>query len=474
MGHGQEVFKELLRLKDKRIPGRYRAKVANLAWRVDFADLGLGLLHRTVRHVTETASTEEIAEYAQCLILAGADEEALELLSTLNATEPKVLLYKASALISRWRHVEAIPLLKEYLSSDKLPQYQRTVGELNLVACFIVLKNWGKARLHLGRLIHNTSLRRYGLLHASALNLSMQLLALQGKCDEMERVAAKAAELVAFRVPWNALITRKWAAFGKLIKTKGSKESLVQLSRVRREAESTGNWETVRQCDRFRAVCTQNDNLFIHLIFGTHDERLRQEMLTEYPHPVTLPDRYVWKLNAPGNHEHTLDLFSTEGKTFAAQFPPGSTPYRCLATLVSDFYRPFRVAELFRSLYPDEQFNPFSSSSRVHSTVYRITKWTKSRGLPITIHEENGKYRLIANQPCAIYVPREAKEVRKENYTLSQLRNEFTGKAFSADEASRHLQVSRSSVLRLLQTASAEGRVVSSGRSRAMKYRFCA
>lgn len=49
-------------------------------------------------------------------------------------------------------------------------------------------------------------------------------------------------------------------------------------------------------------------------------------------------------------------------------------PFRFFLTLLSDFYRPIHLGEIFNELYNSEYFDPFSSNKRLHEIFRRAKK----------------------------------------------------------------------------------------------------
>ena len=134
-GKGGEAQLILEKLQDEKIPREWVARFALVARRADRPQFGLRVLNpivRADRKLPMQATPEEKAEYAQCLIRLGASEEASLLLEGLSVKKlPQVLLYRASAHLTRWEYAEALPLLKFYVKAKGLTPYQRLVGKVS-------------------------------------------------------------------------------------------------------------------------------------------------------------------------------------------------------------------------------------------------------------------------------------------------------------------------------------------------------
>lgn len=231
------------------------------------------------------------------------------------------------------------------------------------------------------------------------------------------------------------------------------------------------HWDTVRDCDRFRALATRDERLFLHLYFGTPHESFRAGLVRDFGESVEIPRSYPWELQGGGR---AIDLVTGRAESSAPILKTGQVVHRVLTTLASDFYRPFRLATLFGRLYRGEFFNPTSSPLKVHQAMNRFKKWAKDAQFPIVVEEDSGLYRLAASAPCTLRVSGELREVSDaKKGSLVQLRA-FIGpeSEFSAQLAAETLGVSASTALRILERALAEGELERFGSGNKVRYRF--
>ena len=468
---------QLLRLRGVKIPRAYRAPIACLAWRADLPALGLRLLNPVVRADPSlgTEPTErEIAEYAQCLVRCGATEEAETLLDAIaRPAFAETLLYRVSALFSRWDYGAALPLLTQYLRSPGTSPYQRLVGEVNLAAALVATGEHLKAEHLLRELIHRLSLRRHRLLFANALGFSAQNFALQGRWRNVEKCLAHAGETLKGAGTVDEFLIRKWIVIAGFLQKRTSTRRLAGLHRLRAEAAAGGRWETVRQCDQFESKASGHEVLLRHLYFGTPFGAFRERLLAYYGRPVCLPEQYEWALHRGEKRGPVFDLLSFSAR---GNHPLPATPLllRLWLALVSDFYRPARLAALHFKLYPGQLYHPIHSPHRVHEAIHRLRAWIEESCLPFFVEERDHGYRLCALKPCAILVRLSESSGQESKLTLllQDLRKHWAGESFSVTEVHERLKTPYRTLFRSFQELCARQKLRRSGNSRSTRYSF--
>jgi hypothetical protein len=231
------------------------------------------------------------------------------------------------------------------------------------------------------------------------------------------------------------------------------------------EAEEIGHWETRRDVDRYLALLTGDEALLRHLWFGTPFEGYRARLVKEWGRPLSLGDSYE------RGRGHVLDVTSgAVGRKSIRNLP---REHRLLATLASDFYRPFRVAALFEALFPDERFLPTTSANRVHQAVRELRGWLEAHAPGITVEAHGSDYRLVVGAGWAVCVPAAAPSFETPDArALRDLKQRFADRPFTTREAAAALAVSGRTALRWLADAVAEGKLERQGKRAAASYRF--
>jgi hypothetical protein len=265
----------------------------------------------------------------------------------------------------------------------------------------------------------------------------------------------------------------KWKAIFSVLRQEGDPASLRELGRVRTQSLARQHSETVRDCDLYQAIGTQDENLLLHVYLGTPFQSFRERIFAEFGRPVPLPAIYDWDLgsHARDGKAAVLDL---RGVVSADGPKAGYLIHRLLGVLSSDFYRPFRLASLHALLYPGENFNPVSSPARVHQIIKRVKQWLKQSAMPVGVHEKEGSYRLKALAPvrlrlapAMIVAALDAQGVR-----LRRLREAFPEGSFSTQAAAQKMGLPARTVSRALSRAEKQGELSRSGKGTGTLYAF--
>ncbi|MBI4402806.1 MAG: hypothetical protein HY537_01515 [Deltaproteobacteria bacterium] len=474
-GHAQSARRKLFKLCTTKIPRSVTLPLASLARRVRLAGQGIRLLNpfvRSTRKAPADASDAERVEYGACLLGIGATEEALNLFRQFDARKmPDVLLYEAFALVTQWDYAGSIPLLTTYLQNPQLSDYQRLVGKTNLAAACVHEKKLTGALALLETLIQETHRANLLLLQGYCLQLLAQGQILQQKWSAARQSLSGAASVLKDAGTLDEFFVRKWQAVLEVSKNGPRSGSLIQLRKVASEARALGHWETQRDCELVEATVTRNKKLALYLHFGTPYPAFRSRIISEMGPTFRIPSEFVWDGSLTANARTIIDLKSGKLPN-GSGLKVGQTLHRLLVALCTDFYRPLRVAPLHYLLYPDEFYNPLSSPMRVHQAIKRLKIWFHQTAIPLTVEENNGTYRLVQKGSCAISIPRDKACNSLKDYSLSLLRTGFKQTPFTAADAQNALNISRMSVLRLLQAATRAGTIQRTGTGSVTSYRF--
>ena len=344
MGRGSEALPIFHTMLSKLPPRDLVASVARLAWRIGDPISGIRLLGPYVRPKARTrvsATQQEKAEYAACLIRFGIRNEALFILAEVDRNKvPSVLLYTAFALISRWDYRQAIPLLTHYLKLPHIDPYNRFVAKTNLAAALVYEREFPKADFLLRDITYELSLRRHNLLLGFIWELSAVHLIYQSKFSEAERFLDRAAHLLKETTTLGEFFVRKWKTILAIMRD-GTGENFEALNQIRTEAVKLGHWETLRDCDRFEAIRKKDRNLFLRLYFGTPFESFRERLIRDFGNVAKIPETYDWRLGRMRRKTPILDLSDSSLDTQGLK--SGQRLHRLLISLSRDFYRPRTV-----------------------------------------------------------------------------------------------------------------------------------
>lgn len=486
-GQSALARKELeARLKDRRKNPISRADypaVAALCRRCGIHHQALRLLHPLIRPQARNpvkATDAEKLEYGASLVQIGAEREGLELLDKLDWRQnPQALLFGAFGRFTRWEYADALPLLRKYVKHPQVQDYPLLIGKVNLLAALVAEQQYEEAQPLFESTSKDLKVHGHQLLYGNLLSVWAQKFIYSDEWKDARECLEEAFALSQTVTSIDAIYVRKWLAVLELRKNGVSKKALTALDKVRSEAMTRKNWETVRDCDFHEATLAKKPALLEHLYFGSPYKAYRERVESEGGQDFRSIPNYLWRLPSEGlKPALVIDSLNGQCDATGAKLKAGQVPQRLFALLASDFYRDHRLDALHGRLFPDRFYNPISSPNVVHQAIHRLKDWFEENNLPVTIAESGGNYRLRALSNCAVKVhPLETRsqapaDLRLSDY-LPQLRTRFTGsEGFSRREAAETLGIPERTASRYLRHALDTGAVQKVGSGPRTRFRF--
>lgn len=386
-GETRRARQGLMEIRWKSLPRPQLVTFANLCRRAQIPGQAARALFPIVRRESPTdapATPAELAEYAVALQRLGANREALEILRGIPAVTAKSIpqwgLYVSFCLVSQWKYEEALEVLEMSLAQNDLDPYLRQIILINFFAARIAVGDITDLAGPLQEFARDLAAQGARRLQANALELLSQVHLLSGDLRAGEAQLNAASALHADEKAWDQLYIRKWRGILHALKDRDPGD----LLGLRSEVESTGHFESLRDID-FHLLRTRFDeDRFRYLYFGTPHRSYRRRLL-EFGSPGTA-----------GTWVHAPDK-ATGLKDFDPMLDVpdlGSLPHRMLQLFLRDFYHPFRVAEIFGLLHPEEFFDPDHSPNRVHQSMHATRAWLTKHHLKFQIEARGPRFRL--------------------------------------------------------------------------------
>jgi tetratricopeptide (TPR) repeat protein len=414
-------------------------ELARLAHRNSAYMLSLRILYPQIESDREgqtQASPDVLAAYANSLINIGALEEAKTCTAKVRLHDD-TLFVRALIDFAQWNYADAIPKLLDFLKSKKIAPYRRLVGKVNLASAYISTQNLEKAQALLDQVIAALTEDPNGLLLlGNCLELYSQIEIQTKNFVEARNKLQRAHDILASFHGRYLLYVKKWNSILDL--TENPKNSS-PLLKVRAEAQSLRNWETLRDCDYHLAWITQNQELLNRVYWGTPYKSFRQRLegtpnvqISASKKLEFLPDDLLQ------NPQHIA--WDIQGTSRLSK--SGVTVSALVQTLMKDIYKPPRMGLIFSALYPKEHFNPFTSAPRVRNTVFRFNEWTAEEGIPFKLVIERGDFRLYGSTGSGIRTISSLGTKTKSNLQLREFRKQFGSKSFSSKDVAAVLCIS--------------------------------
>lgn len=432
---------------------------ADLARRVQMPELVIRWLRPLIRFekpVYPPASTKETALYALALGRVGIFKEATTILKALKKTgEPQVFNYLGMIDIEQWNYSSALSAFKLYVQCDGLKSYQRTVGLLNLAACYVGVDDFERTDETLAQLLAATASPDLKLLRANTLELLAQSMIFRGRLSEARRVLAEARDLIGDQNYQYEFFIRKWLAITRLLDSPSDPKA---IHLIRDEAVRGRFFETVRECDFFVAMANQNEVAFLKVFFRSHFRAYRTRILKNYNWNGPVPNQLLLSLHPQGYVDG--DSEATHMKLDPEEIEMPRLVRDLFRILLSDGYRAFPLTEIFGKIYEDEYFNPLTSPAKVSQLIQALRKIFAGHGIPLTVRVTNGKAALEAKQPVSILLRRKKAMTHPSLGRHAEiLSSHFGDRPFTTGEAAKVLNFSERSTRRRLAEAVAGRRL---------------
>jgi tetratricopeptide (TPR) repeat protein len=472
--NGRRILDEL---NPKTLPRDWACRYAELANRIHHSLFALKALHRFIRpfmptqeHAATAATGAEKMAYAYALCILGATDEALDILSSIDSRAlPEASFMKALTYFRKWNYAQSIPLLKNFLNSQGVSSYRILVGEVNLVAALIITGQFDEASLWLEKVQQSCQDGSYHLLLGNSFELKAQILFFQKKYAEALKCLDQAHALLKNQQGLYSLFVEKWQVVCELFQN-GSNENIRRLRELRLKAIQLEDFETVRECDLFGAIATEDENLLRKVIMGTPSEYYRERARKLFGKKTKPLGDFEWVMNShlPGEEVFFDPTKKLNGKAALYDQPHLLSLFQALTT---DFYRPSHLGALFKAVYPEEKFNPYNSPGRVLQLLRRLDRWLQAQEAPVRVEFKKSQFSLTSHTPVRIQIQR-GQKLSSVQSRWSELRDAFGDRAFNTAQISKILGLSKTSAQRLVRQALAQGQIRASGRGRGVAYQF--
>jgi hypothetical protein len=449
-GQGDEALRLLGLSNLKLIADDLKAAYADIARRAGSAGLALKIispLTRKASYIDSLPGPVRLA-YGAALVDAGAFRFGANVLKTLDSKEyPQALLFQAHAHFNEWRSDLALPLLRTFAESEITTPYEKMLGDLNLASALIGENQGDLANEILLSLVERARKAERKLILGSALELMGQMNVLIGQRQVADKYLTEAIITLGASHILPALWARKWQAINDLLWGSRTPDA---LNEVRLTAVEKRDYETVRECDLFLAKFHNDLGLATKLYYGTSYPGYRQRMKTVLGSSVVekIPQNYDHYF--PPNPDMKIDLFDGEVPQANDSFEFGSLVHQLIFFLASDLFKPFRIAHLFMSLFPDERFDMESSPPRVHQVIARLREWAEKNKAGVQVMSQGSQFWL-AGSGYALHYSRPIENDRIIDLQFEKIKFTFGKNRFTSKQVAELLGINVRSAQRSLK-----------------------
>jgi len=483
-GQGQQVARELRHIPREEIPLEQLAKIANLTWRINQPSIGLRLLYprlRTESDLKVGMALDAFTEYAGCLLEVGALSEARQVLRDLRGRTPRSKFYSALLLFKEWNYESAIPLLEEYLS--QIPaDYHQLVVRVNLASSYVNTRQWEKGLAFLGELKTELRVKGHWLLLGNCHEIESQIhYARKEHARALEALAESEKHLGQSKnMGW--VYCKKWQFINQIYLAKrggrfDARKFAADYDAVKGLAYGMGSWESLRELDLHWALLTGHAKLLNHVYFGSPSGQYREkihQLIRDEAAELEIWRDFEW-VPAPQedaraeliDFKSLIGEFNEKGRSFLLK--------KLLLILFSDFYAPFRIGQLFSTLFEGEFYDLETSPDRLFQLIKRLRHWLDEKESGCAIQSGSRGYTVLFAKNRGVKLERSLAErglPTKANLHYLFLHERFGEKSFSSHEVGQSLGCSARTANRVLGELKAEGKVESTGKGRFIKFRL--
>lgn len=398
----------------------------------------------------------------------------LESMSILDSIDPQVtplsLLYRAFAKMSQWDYPSALPLLKSFIQVPSISDYHRLVGKVNHAAALVFCNQFDEATLSIDEILNQATRKKFSVLKGNTLGILAQVHYTNGELKLCESTLDDAKKHLQKGSTIESLIIEKWQALVRLRKT--CKRNL--LLPLRKMAHSLSHWETLRDCDFHEAILLKDNGLLKKVYFGTPYLGFRSRIIRHFGSIFKNEGTYEWQISTPLNRGDTVPLTLSPEEVLVSS--GGQLVYRLFGRLLSDFYKPHRIAAIFADLFPDRFFNPMKSPVLIHQAIKRLRNELKTQKAPIIIQHTSGAYTVEGLKPIKLLIPgvlTVSSELNSEKIRLRAMIGRLNRQGmrhFTRQQAETLLGIPSRTMRYLLSKASKQGLLLQFGKGKNRKY----
>jgi len=434
-GDSRQVHDVIVRFGVKEIPRPLLNDFARLCFRNGHYQLSLRILSPAItahREGHENLSFEEMIAYALALQSIGLIKEAKEwLIQVPSENYPEVLLNRAFCFFGEWKYQDSLPLLKKYIHHPRITDYRKIVGEVNIAAALISCEMTNEGLTTIEKLIEVVSANKYDLLHMNCLELKAQALIQQQEFSAAEKILDEAFAIMPDSQSIYQFFVRKWKVICRLFLNSEDASIRDEYLQIRAEASKRKHPESLRDLDLYWAFICKDEGMLQRILHGTKNISYIKRAENLYDGKLRKNKELI--LNNSDNslpvteEKHIKNIFET-----LKEHP---LQYQFLREMLSDFYRPASLGDIFQILYKDEVFNAETSPKRILNQFYSLKKNLDEIRAPIHIHKEGSSFAWTVQPHCQLHMIdlKSGLQSQRENPESSFLRSQINRPFSSSD-----------------------------------------
>lgn len=452
--------------KKGNIPYNRLERFGNLANRCGEFSSTMNVLHKSAEEEGESCDGIK-KEYAMALLYLGCRRRALQITQELLKNNQKnSYLLEGFCHMRSWDYMDAKNSFENYMNIFEQGSYQYIVGQMNLAFALNGHGDSAQALEVIKEILNSDQAKKNERIRINAQQVLCQVYY---GLDDFKKFKKTLNELQSLAVKFTLgeqSSLNRWKIISDFHDENNIKKFKSEMTKLYNFCRDNKQYELSRACHFYLAKYSEDREIYENLYIGTPHESFRNILKEHFPNNIppqsmekgeTSKGQFVLNIKTGKiNDEKALD--------------PGSLPYSVLRVLMSDFYRPFSVYELFESIFPEERFNPLSSFSKVKATVYRLNKEFEKQGLDCSISSRKMNYSFMANDTSILCYQDNSPEV--EDKYWAKVIDLFSEGNFKSKEFMGELEISKRKTGDLLNKYLEEDKIEKLGKGSNTKYRI--
>ena len=418
------------------------------------------------------ASEAIIAEYAALLTEVGSWIIAEKLFISIQPFKNEMTPYYWGLLeIKKWNYHSAYESFLHF-SETTTDLYFRQFALINLTSCCIFLKKFSEAE-NIIKGLRTEESKLSGFANAILFELQGQLLFFTQGPSAAEAFFHRAQKEISSSKHALNLYIEKWTHICKIL-LKPEYLSSEALAQFKTQVENQGQWEILRELDRFEAIKNKDQKKLCKLYFGSPSINYKKFVETEFNWQS--PDSFQYEIGNQSKGRVHFEVSTGFIKNSNHQKIKCSKLFlKIIHSLSLDLYKPITVGNLFEMIYNKEHFDPDHSTHKTYQVMARFQSWARKNKLALNPQVTPLGYKWGKQTELSLYF---TKSQKSELFTdeISQMtlkiKQAFTDQKFSTEDFMTEFKVSRRTANRSLKILKEAQKISMGGRGRATKYRL--
>jgi len=412
-------------------------------------------------------------EYATSLTFLGLTAEAENIFLSLNKNKyPQVLTQLSTLNTMNWDYESSVKNLENYFNLSSIhhisnDEYFNLIAEINLNISYAFVR---PEKINIDRIYEIKKIvqqKNYKLLNAVTTQIIGRYLTSQSEYTKAEKVFQAGLNTLKGQKTFDYLYLKKWQLINAIESKRMGSKPLLELALLKKYAYNLKDYESVRECDYYISLYSNNKNLHTYCYVGSpflhYRKKFKSELIEEKAFVKFNSEKSRYEFKSEQDKIFDIDLLISDYvSTNKTQLKKSKNLSILLQSLTNDFYRPKTIHRLFTDLFPDQYWNPQSSPNLIRQLIFRFRSWANANHTNLKITENSKNYFLDSKDHKIVFAKN-----RDINSVMSLNLNPIE---FTLAEFRQRTGLSQRSAERKIAELKKRGQIKTIGQTRNLKY----